>query len=87
MSNVTPNVLSVAADHAARYLDQTPSRPIAATATIAELRQRLARPLPEEGTDATAVIDELVRDTEGGLMGSTNGRFFGWVIAAPCRSP
>ena len=74
------NVLSAAADHAAYYLEHMSSRPIAATATIAELRQRLARPLPQEGTDATAVIDELVRDTEGGLMGSTSGRFFGWVI-------
>jgi glutamate/tyrosine decarboxylase-like PLP-dependent enzyme len=74
------NVLSAAADHAAYYLEHMSSRPIAATATIAELRQRLGRPLPEEGADATAVIDELVRDTEGGLMGSTSGRFFGWVI-------
>ena len=29
---------------------------------------------------AETVIDELVRDAEGGLMGSGNGRFFGWVI-------
>jgi glutamate/tyrosine decarboxylase-like PLP-dependent enzyme len=73
-------VLSAAADHAARYLEQMSSRPIAATATIAELRQRLGKPLPESGIEPTAVIDELVRDTEGGLMGSTSGRFFGWVI-------
>ena len=26
------------------------------------------------------VIDDLVRDAEGGILGSTNGRFFGWVI-------
>ena len=25
------------------------------------------------------VIDDLVRDTEGGILGSTSGRFFGWV--------
>jgi glutamate/tyrosine decarboxylase-like PLP-dependent enzyme len=74
------NVLAAAADHAARYLEQMPSRPIAATTSLAELRRRLGRPLPETGLDATAVIDELVRDTEGGLMGSTSGRFFGWVI-------
>jgi glutamate/tyrosine decarboxylase-like PLP-dependent enzyme len=30
--------------------------------------------------DAAAVIDELVRDVDGGLMGSAGGRFFGWVI-------
>ena len=74
------NVLSVAAMHAARYLEQMPSRPIGASASIAELRRRLAKPLPETGLDAATVIDELVRDTESGLMGSTNGRFFGWVI-------
>ena len=74
------NVLAVAAEHAARYLDEIPSRPIAATASLAELRRRLGKPLPETALDATTVIDELVRDTEGGLMGSTSGRFFGWVI-------
>ncbi len=74
------NVLAAAAEHAARYLDEIPSRPIAATASLAELRRRLGKPLPENGLDATTVIDELVRDTEGGLMGSTSGRFFGWVI-------
>src|SRR5215475_9959222 len=74
------NVLSVAAAHAARYLEQMPSRPIAAAAGIPELRRRLGKPLPETGLDAATVIDELVRDTDGGLMGSTNGRFFGWVI-------
>ncbi len=74
------NVLSVAAAHAAQYLDSLPSRPIAPTASIADLQRRLARPLPEAGAPDTVVIDELVRDCKGGLMGSTGGRFFGWVI-------
>jgi glutamate/tyrosine decarboxylase-like PLP-dependent enzyme len=74
------NVLAAAAEHAARYLEEMPSRPIAASASIAELRRRLGKPLPETGVDAAIVIDELVRDTDGGLMGSTSGRFFGWVI-------
>jgi glutamate/tyrosine decarboxylase-like PLP-dependent enzyme len=30
--------------------------------------------------DPKDVIEELVRDTEGGLIGSSSGRFFGWVI-------
>ncbi|HXP73070.1 MAG TPA: aminotransferase class V-fold PLP-dependent enzyme, partial [Stellaceae bacterium] len=37
-------------------------------------------PLPEDGMAAEVVIDELVRDTEGGILGSGSGRFFGWVI-------
>jgi glutamate/tyrosine decarboxylase-like PLP-dependent enzyme len=74
------SVLAAAAGHAARYLEQLPSRPIAATASLAELRRRLDKPLSEAGVDAVTVIDELVRDTDGGLMGSTSGRFFGWVI-------
>jgi glutamate/tyrosine decarboxylase-like PLP-dependent enzyme len=74
------NVLDLAAAHAARYLATLPTRPIAATASIADLYRRLARPLPESGLPDATVIDELVRDTEGGIMGSAGGRFFGWVI-------
>jgi len=74
------DVLTIAASHAARYLEGLPSRPIAATATIDELRQRLERPLPEAGTPPETVIDELVRDADGGILASGSGRFFGWVI-------
>ncbi len=73
-------LLDLAAAHAARYLATLPTRPVAATASVAELRRRLAKPLPETGMAAQAVIDELVRDAEDGLMASTSGRFFGWVI-------
>ncbi len=66
--------------HAAGYIDTANARPIATTASIDELRARLAKPLPESSTDAERVIDELVRDTEGGISYSSSGRFFGWVI-------
>jgi glutamate/tyrosine decarboxylase-like PLP-dependent enzyme len=73
-------VLDRAAAHAAAFLDSLPSRPIAPTTTIADLQSRLGKPLPEAGMTDEAVIDELVRDAEGGIMGSGSGRFFGWVI-------
>jgi glutamate/tyrosine decarboxylase-like PLP-dependent enzyme len=73
-------VLDTAAAHAAQYLDSLSSRPVAATTPIAELHRRLAKPLPQHGMPDEAVIDELVRDCEGGLMNSASGRFFGWVI-------
>lgn len=74
------NVLDVAVAHAAEYLETAPSRPVAATATVGDLRRRLGKPLPETGTDAEEILHDLVRDVEGGLVGSTTGRFFGWVI-------
>ena len=74
------NILELAAAHAARYLEALPTRPIVATSSIADLHERLAKPLPETGLPDATVIDELVRDTEGGIMGSAGGRFFGWVI-------
>lgn len=73
-------VLDRAAAHAAQYLEAVQKRPIAATATTEELRSRLAKLLPEQGMAAETVIDELVRDVEGGILGSSNARFFGWVI-------
>jgi len=74
------DVLQTAAAHAVQYLESLRSRSVAATATVEELRRRLGRPLPQTGMPAEAVIDELVRDTEGGILASGSGRFFGWVI-------
>jgi glutamate/tyrosine decarboxylase-like PLP-dependent enzyme len=72
-------LLDLAAAHASRYLETVESRPIATTASLEQLRARLAKPLPEASTTPEQVIDELVRDTDGGILGSTSGRFFGWV--------
>ncbi|MFQ5754930.1 MAG: pyridoxal phosphate-dependent decarboxylase family protein [Acidiferrobacterales bacterium] len=74
------SLLRRTADHALGYLDSLDSRAISPTATPAELRAVLGRPLPEAGVSPEKVIDDLVRDVAGGLLGSASGRFFGWVI-------
>ncbi|MHA1564126.1 MAG: hypothetical protein ACTSX7_02330 [Alphaproteobacteria bacterium] len=66
--------------HATEFLESLPDRAVCATASFAELRRRLSRPLPADGVPGGQVIDELVADTQGGLLASTGGRFFGWVI-------
>ena len=73
-------VLGCALRHALHYLESIATRPVAATADLSALRAAFARPLPHEGTDPAQVIDELVRDVEGGIIASAGGRFFGWVI-------
>lgn len=66
--------------HALAYLDTLPEQPVAARASLAELRKRFHAPLPDGPTDPAAVVDQLVRNADGGLNGSVTGRFFGWVI-------
>jgi glutamate/tyrosine decarboxylase-like PLP-dependent enzyme len=66
--------------HALAFLEQLERTPVGATTPLAELRQRLARRLPDAGVEAEQVIDELVADVAGGIVGSAGGRFFGWVI-------
>lgn len=72
--------LAAALHHAVGYLSSEPALSVAATADLNTLRTRLALPLGDAGLDATAVIDELVRGVEGGIIGSAGPRFFGWVI-------
>ena len=72
--------LERAVTHALGHLASGDVRPIGATTSLAELRARFDRPLPERGTDPVAVIDDLVHDAEGGIIGCDSGRFFGWVI-------
>ena len=63
-------VLERALTHASAYLETLAQAPVAAPATLAELRRRLARPLIDNGVDAVQVIDELVADVAGGVLGS-----------------
>jgi len=72
--------LERAAQHAFAWLEGMEARSVATTASAAELRARLARPLAQHGVPATQVIDELVADVAGGIVGSQSGRFFAWVI-------
>lgn len=73
-------LLDHTAAHAAAFLDSLTQRPVGATATLAQLREALSRALPEDGADDRQVIDELVEDSDAGILGSAGGRFFGWVI-------
>lgn len=74
--------LARATQHAVSYLSSLDDASVATTVPLAELRRRFAIPLPDAGVDPVTVIDDLARDTEGGLLGSAGGRFYGWVIGA-----
>jgi glutamate/tyrosine decarboxylase-like PLP-dependent enzyme len=76
----TRTLLYRAADHAADFLDGLDERPVQPGGTHATLYAALGGELPAEGEPAEQVIDELVAGTADGLLDSTGGAFFGWVI-------
>ena len=57
--------LEHALKHTLSHLEGIDDAPVAATASLAELRARLGRPLDETGVDAAQVIDELVDGVRG----------------------
>lgn len=73
-------VLEHALGHALSYLDSLEDAPVDATVMASELRGRFPDVVPEDGSNAVKVIEELVRNVEGGITGTAGGRFFGWVI-------
>lgn len=83
MQNTNPafhKTLLAASAHALRFLESLNEMPVEATVDASTLRLRLNRILTNEGVSPEQVIDELVADVEGGLLGSAGGRFFAWVI-------
>jgi glutamate/tyrosine decarboxylase-like PLP-dependent enzyme len=72
--------LGAAQHHALAFLENQDRDAVAATSDVGSLRERLRKPLLPTGMPPEQVITELVRDLEGGLLGSAGGRFFGWVI-------
>jgi glutamate/tyrosine decarboxylase-like PLP-dependent enzyme len=72
--------LAKAHEHVRRWLSSLDERPIGPRVTATELLEGLDGPLPEHGTDAVDVVDELAAKADPGLMAIGSGRFFGWVM-------
>jgi len=80
-------LLRLTADYAAQYRGSVGERPVAATATIEELREALGGPLPAQATDAEQVIAELIAAAEPGVVPTGSGRFFGFVVGGAMPAP
>ena len=78
--------LETAFRHALQYLQQVDDRPVGPTVGVDELRRRICKELNDQGMDAATVVEELVRDIEGGLNNSVNARFYAWVIGGTLPS-
>ena len=74
------SALDSAYTHAISFLENLDQTSVAATCDAETLRARVEKPLPFEGIPANEAVEELVRNVDGGLIGSAGGRFFGWVI-------
>jgi glutamate/tyrosine decarboxylase-like PLP-dependent enzyme len=76
----TAALLARTAEIAAAFLDGVGERPVRARATRAELLTSLGGPLPDAGEDPKAVLEQLARDAEPGVVGIAGPRYFGFVI-------
>lgn len=72
--------LSLACEEAFRYLDGLSTSRVASTATREELRARLGKGMPISPMSAERVVEDLIKDVDGGILGSAGGRFFAWAI-------
>ena len=72
--------LGEAFDRAVAYLEGLPTRPVPGRASLPELRAALGGPLPERPLEPREVVAALAREAEPGVMASSSGRFFGFVI-------
>ena len=70
--------LDRAREHSLAWLESIPTRPVPPRASIDELEFNF--PLQDAPLDPAAVVDELVRLAEPGLMAIPSGRFYGWVM-------
>ena len=78
--------LEAALRYALEYLEQVDDRPVGPTVPVEELRRRVCKQLDAQGMDGAKVIEELVRDIDGGLNNSVSARFYAWVIGGSLPS-
>jgi glutamate/tyrosine decarboxylase-like PLP-dependent enzyme len=69
-----------AAELGVEFTEGLPDRHVGARADAATLTARLGGPLPEDGTDPVAVIEDLATAVDPGLVASAGPRYFGFVV-------
>ncbi len=72
--------LKRAAELATDYLDSLDQLKISEEPDPQSIRNKLQKELTDDGVPSLQVIDELAADIREGLLNTTNGRFYGWVI-------
>lgn len=72
--------LDAAVQHAQKWLAEVGDRAVPPAVDVDQVLAGLDRPLPDEGADPAAVVEELAAAVEPGLMAIGSGRFFGWVM-------
>src|SRR5215218_7627640 len=75
-----PDLLARTAERVADYRETAGDRPVAPSVDPDEVRVALGGPLPPEGADPGAVIDQLATAVEPGLTASVGPRYFGFVV-------
>ncbi len=78
--------LEKALESALSYLGGLDRVPVARSVDLATLRRRLGRELGDTSLPPELVVEELVKDVDGAILGSASGRFFGWVIGGSLPS-
>jgi len=78
--------LTTALQQALQYLRSVDEKPVGPTASLQTLRQRLCKEWNQYPLAPESVVNDLVRDIEGGLNNSVNARFYAWVIGGSLPS-
>ena len=72
--------LDAAHRRATEFLNTLDERPVWPRASLDDMLEAFGGPLPPEGTDPAAVIEDMATRAEPGLVAIPGGRFFGFVI-------
>jgi glutamate/tyrosine decarboxylase-like PLP-dependent enzyme len=75
-----PDALRSTAERVIAFREGLGERPVGPEVDLAELRAALGGPLPAEGAEPEAVIEQLASAVDGGLVASAGPRYFGFVV-------
>lgn len=78
--NITMHAIDAALAHAKQFLEGHREQPAGVVVEPQAMRAKFATELQNASIDADRVINELAHSAQDGLLGTTGGRFFGWVI-------